>query len=259
MNLPTEVTDILNIFLVGVQDALKDNLVGIYLRGSLALGDFDPETSDLDLLAVTEQPVAEAEFAALASLHAQIGTLPNPYANELEITYLDRAALRRFQPGLSHPTLGRGETLIRSEHHTNWLLERWAVRERGVTLLGPEPQALIDPIAAEELYQAVRLRLNDWADWARTLGEPDWQVPRKHQAYPVETMCRVLYMLTNRELSSKPQAVAWALQILPEPWRATVERSQTWRTDDTIDPSIGPEVRDFILGVAASTIGDFPR
>src|SRR5262245_17627808 len=151
MNLPHKVTEILNIFLAGVQQALKDNLVGVYLRGSLALGDFNPETSDLDLLAVTEQPVDEAEFAALASLHARIATLPNPYANELAITYMDRIALRRFQPGLSHPTLGRGETLMRTEHHTNWLLERWAVRERGVTLLGPEPQTLIDPIAAEEL------------------------------------------------------------------------------------------------------------
>src|SRR5688572_27197668 len=122
-NLPDEVTDILNIFLVGVQAALKDNLVGVYLRGSLALGDFNPESSDLDLLAVTEQPVDEAEFAALAGLHARIAALPNPYANELEITYLDRVALRRFQPGLSHPTLGRGETLKRSEHHTNWILE----------------------------------------------------------------------------------------------------------------------------------------
>ncbi len=32
---------------------------GVYLRGSLALGDFIPATSDVDVLAVTEQPVSE--------------------------------------------------------------------------------------------------------------------------------------------------------------------------------------------------------
>jgi hypothetical protein len=247
MNLPKDVTEILEALQSGLQQVLNNNLIGLYLRGSLAMGDFIPATSDLDLLAVTERPVDDAEFAALVNLHAQIAALPNPYANEVEITYIDRAALKRFQPGLAHPTLGRGETLMRTEHHTNWMLERWMVREHGLTLLGPNPQSLIDPILSDELRQAVRDRLQDWVDWAQTLADPDWQVPRRQQTYPVETMCRALYTLAKGELTSKPQAVAWALKTIPEPWRSTVNRSQAWRTDDAIDPAIGPEVRDFIL------------
>jgi hypothetical protein len=48
-------------------------------------------------------------------------------------------------------------------------------------------------------------------------------------------------------------AVAWALATLPEPWHATVKRSIAWRTDTTPDPSIAPEVRDFVLWVTAQT------
>ena len=39
-----------------VASILSDNLVGIYLCGSLATVDFDPETSDIDFCVVSEYP-----------------------------------------------------------------------------------------------------------------------------------------------------------------------------------------------------------
>src|SRR3712207_3141177 len=181
MDRPPEVEQLLSTLLSGVRDKLRDNLVGIYLRGSLALGDFN-ETSDVDVLAVTERPVDAEEFAALASLHADLAALPHPYANRMEIAYIDRAALKRFEPGVRHATLGQGEILAWMEHRDNWILERWTVRERGVTLIGPEPQTLIEPIMGDELRAAARARLRDWADWANQPDDPDWLLPLKHKA-----------------------------------------------------------------------------
>lgn len=252
MNFSEEVKEILDILLSGVQSSLKNNLVGVYLRGSLAVGDFISETSDIDILAVTEKPVDGAEFAALASLHAQLAALPNAYANRIEIAYIDRAALKRFRAGLRHPTLGQGEFLTKCEHHSNWVLERWTVREYGVTLFGPNPQSLIDPISSNNLRQAVRARLNDWVEWARTLDDPEWLAPRRAAAaYVVETMCRILYSISCGEMSNKQRAVAWAAETLPEPWGATVERSQQWCTDNTHDSAIVPEIMQFIDWVAS--------
>lgn len=257
MNLSNDITEILNALLSGIQLGLKYNLVGVYLRGSLATGDFIPETSDIDVLAVTENAVDDEEFALLASLHAQLAALPNAYAGRIEIAYIDRAALKRFQAGLRHPTLGQGETLVRSEHQQNWILERWTLRECGVTLVGPNPQSLVDSISPGEIRQAVRARLRDWAEWAQKLEDPEWLAPRRAAAaYVVETMCRALHTLACEELSSKRRAVAWALDALSEPWRATVKRSQEWRTDNTSDPSIVPEVRRFILWAAARSSDD---
>jgi hypothetical protein len=236
----------LEALLPGIRNVLGDNLVGIYLRGSLALGDFIPATSDIDVLVVTARPVDDAEFDALADLHARLAASSHPYAKRLEIAYVDRAAWRRFEPGLRHPSLGQGETLAWSEHRDNWILERWTVRECGVTLLGPAPQTLIDPITTDELRMAVRARLPDWADWANQPDDPDWRSPRAHKAYVVETMCRALAALAGGQLLSKPRAVAWALATLPEPWRSMVERSQGWRTDQTIDLAIVPEVQGFV-------------
>ena len=253
-SLAPDVSGLLGILLPGIVRALGDNLVGVYLRGSLAMGDFIPATSDIDVLAVPERPASAEEFARLADMHARLASLPHPYANRLEIAYIDRAALRRFAPGLRHPSLGQGETLAWSEHRSNWIVERWIVREHGVALQGPDPRPLIDPISAEELRTAVRDRLRDWADWADQPDDPDWRLPRAHKAYVVETMCRGLYTLARGELSSKPRAVGWALATLPEPWRGLVARSQAWRTDPTIDLSIVPEVMGFVRWAATSQL-----
>jgi len=251
MSPPQEVTEILSALLSGLRQVLENNLVGVYLRGSLATGDFTPETSDLDVLAVTERSVDDAEFAALAALHTQLAALPNPYADRLEMAYIDRAALKHFEPGQQHPTLGQGETLEWSEHRNNWILERWIMREHGVALLGPSPQTLIAPISSEDVRAAVRARLRDWADWANQPDDPDWLLPRGHKAYVVETMCRALYTLGCGELSSKERAVEWAVETLPEPWRSTVERSRAWRADDTVDLAIVPEVMQFVHWAAS--------
>ena len=56
----------------------------------------------------------------------------------------------------------------------------------------------------------------------------------------------------QNNLSSKAAAVAWALDALPEPYRSTVECSQTWKDGSLIDPStLVPEVRQFVLWTAS--------
>lgn len=253
-NLPPDVASMLNALVSGVREALGDNLVGLYVRGSLVTGDFDPASSDLDFFAVTERPISEAEFDRLAALHERLSALPNKYAGHLEGPYISRDSARRFRPGEEHPTIHRGEPLQRLVHGNNWLLERWVVREHGETLLGPDPRTLIDPVAPEEIREAVRTRLADWVDFAEHPDDPHWWQPLGHSAYVVETMCRVLYTLTTGELCSKPRAVAWALENLPEPWRSTVERSQVWRSpemaNEATDAGVVEEVTRLVFWVA---------
>jgi len=234
----------------GVRAALGKNLVGVYLRGSLATGDFG-ETSDLDFLVVTESPVSDPEFAALVQLHARLAALPNKYADRLEGAYIDRASLKRFQPGQRHPTVYSDTPLGWQEHRYQWKLERWTLREHGVTLLGPDPQSLIDPISVEELRGAVRTRIRDWAEWAAQPDNPEWLPPRSHQAYVVETMCRALYTLAFGELASKLRASAWAVSALPEPWRTLVQSSRAGRADPRPDPAAIPHVLRFVKWVTA--------
>ena len=249
INSTPEVSDILAALVPCVQSALGDNLVGIYLRGSLATGDFI-DTSDIDFLVATESPVSDAEADALIAMHARLAALPNKYADRLEGAYIDRAALRRFEPGRRFLTVECETPLRWKEHETSWLIERCGLRESGLALLGPDPRTLIDPISAAELRGTARQRLGDWAEWAGAPDDPDWLLVRSHQAYVVETMCRALYTLAFGELVSKRNAVEWALSALPESWRALVEEAVARRADATADPRRVADLLAFVEWVA---------
>jgi hypothetical protein len=229
---------------------LPANLAGLYLRGSLVSGDFRPESSDIDLLAVTYRPINEAEFARLLDLHNAIDASDHPFARRIEIAYIDAPSLRRYQSGRSFPTLGQGETLEWKQHYANWILERWMVREQGIALFGPLPAALIEPVAYAELRAAVQVRLQDWADWAANLNDPEWRLPNRHKFYVVETMCRALYTLATGDITSKPRSVAWARDHLPQPWRTLVDESLAWQLDDRVDERLILPVRAFVLWAA---------
>ena len=250
--IPGEVADLLTPLLAGQQAILGANLLGLYLRGSLITGDFDPLTSDVDALCVTETALGAAELDSLSALHLRLAAVPNRYAAELELAYLPRAAARHWQAGQRWPTLYRGSgRLTEQVHGENWVLERWAMLRggRASVLFGPPPETLFGPVSDGQLRLAVRHRLDDWHAFALTPDDPGWS-QRSHAAYAVETTCRMLHTLQTGELGSKPAAVRWALAGLPEPWRSLVARSAAWKHDAAVDLAINSEVQSFIVWAA---------
>ncbi len=251
---PAEVAPLVEALLDGVREALGENLTGVYLCGSLALGGFDPETSDVDVLVVTGEPVSDAEFAALKALHERLPAEGNDFSLDYDVYYIDRETVRQFAEGQRHVKVGHGEPFSWRKNRPNWVLERWTVRERGVTVAGPDPKALIDPVSAGDLRNAagaeLRARLQHWTDGS-------W--PREElahigaQAFEVETVCRALFTVEVGEVSSKGTAVEWALASLPGRWHLLIEWSQAHPRDLTRDEGKIPEVLEFLGWAAEKT------
>ena len=55
-----ETNSLINSFVEQTKDILKDNLVGVYLHGSLAMGCFNPQKSDIDLVIVVNEPLTDS-------------------------------------------------------------------------------------------------------------------------------------------------------------------------------------------------------
>ena len=219
---------LLLMFLAKVQTILREKLVGFYLYGSLSLGDFDPQSSDVDFLIVTTEDLSEEVLAELRDMHASIASSGLPYADRLEGSYIPRAALRRYEPhNASHPTIGVDWEFHVGQHGGNWVIERHIVREHGVIVCGTSPSTLIDPIPTRELREAVCEMLRDF--WQAQLTESEWLRSRDYQAFAVLTMCRALYTLSHGNVVSKPQAAAWARQTLDPKWRPVIEGALIWR------------------------------
>src|SRR6185369_15333424 len=67
-----EIDETLAALLSGSRAILGDNLFGMYLFGSLASGDFDADTSDIDFAVVTHAAVDAATQAELGQLNTRI-------------------------------------------------------------------------------------------------------------------------------------------------------------------------------------------
>jgi hypothetical protein len=223
--------------LARVQAVLPKKVVGFYLYGSLSLGDFDPESSDVDFLIVTTGVLSAKELALLKEMHKGIAASGLPYATRLEGSYIPLAALRRYDPdNASHPTIGADWDFGVAPHGSNWIIERYIMREHGVTVYGPPPGTLIDPILPGDLREAVCKSLAGF--WQRQVAgpdEPEWLRPRDYQAFAVLTMCRALYTLQEGTVVSKPEAAAWARRKLEREWQPLIESALAWRSQHAMD------------------------
>jgi hypothetical protein len=198
---------------------LGDQLVGLYLHGSVALDAFDPRHSDVDFLAATERELGREEVERLAALHIRLG-------ERLDGSYLPLDVFRRFDPArVMHPHIeSRGGRLFVDHHGGETVIHRHVLRECGVVLHGPPPRELIDPVTAADLRWGVRDILQNW--WRPMLERPSdefWEAPYRH--YAVVTMCRVRFTLETAAVVSKPDAAQWALAHVDARWGDLISRA----------------------------------
>jgi hypothetical protein len=228
-----DVNTILHLLLAKLQAILGPQLIGLYLYGSLSLGDFDPASSDIDFIAATTQDLSAETLEQLRAMHADIAASGLPYSDHLEGSYIPSTALRRYDPHNSrHPSIGVDWPFQVQEHNHNWIIEYHIVREHSVIVWGPSPQTLIDPVPPQALRESVCKHLK--SQWQWRIDDLEWLRPRSYQAFAILTLCRALYTLHHGTACSKPQAASWAQATYPH-WKPIIERALAWRSQSAKD------------------------
>lgn len=223
-----ELASVLGQFVAGVQELLSDNLVGIYLVGSLAVGGFDLD-SDIDFLVVMNEELTDETASALQAMHARIYEQTCYPAKHLEGSYISRDVLNRSEAVDIQKLwyLDNGSTILERSTHCNKWHVRWVLRERGIRLLGPEPDSLLDPVPEElirkEIAGMMRLVAAEFAD-AINGGLTFW-TSRFGQSFAVLTFCRMLHTLQTGTVRSKPAAVKWGLKNLDPVWGDLIQKA----------------------------------
>jgi predicted nucleotidyltransferase len=249
-----EVNELLNLLLSHVKRILGDQFVGMYLYGSLASGDFDPETSDIDFLVVTAGSLPEQQIAALEAMHNEAWATSIKRAGELEGSYVPKNLIRRHDPqGAPCPTVNEGKFFM-DQRGSDWIIQRHVVREYGVIVEGPDPKTLIDFVSPDDIREAVLGILQEW--WFPMLENPSWLRDHggKYHAFAVITMCRVLHALVHGTIVSKPKATRWARASLGEPWRELIDKAVAV-SRHTEDAEFLDATLDFIRFVKEQVMG----
>jgi predicted nucleotidyltransferase len=224
-----ELREVADIFVAEVQAELAKNLVGIYLIGSLASGDFDLD-SDVDFLVVTNTELAETNIWHLQDIQIKVHEIDCYPAKHLEGSYISIRDLNDWS------TVGEKKlyyfdngstTFEQSVHDNNWHV-RWILRERGITLIGQEPETILQPIPVDKLFCEMKTSmLRNMKAFEEAINQPlNFWNSQFGQSFVVLTYCRILHTLHTGTVQSKKAGAQWAKQFVEIKWVKLID--QAW-------------------------------
>lgn len=200
--------------------SLKDNLIGIYLHGSLAMGCFT-EKSDIDLLVLVNSPLALPIKRSLIEKLLMLEDLPGKgiemsvilgrYAREFqypvpfEVHYSESFRKKYLQD--SSFICGNGVDKDLAAHMS-------MVYHRGICLYGKEIREAFVEIPREYYVDSL---LHDIEDVRTGII--------KDPVYYSLNLCRILYYMKENFIASKKEGGNWGLKNLPEKYREIIKNA----------------------------------
>lgn len=170
----------------------------LLVAGSLATGDYRPEVSDIDLVALVEGPVDASREASLVRLHRA----------------LDRGAAAGLRLGCAYVDVhGLADTAARHPTWTHGVLVRRVLSGvtraelvlHGYAVFGPAPHQVLPPMRKEQVRAAARAELAGY--WARAARRPWLWLDPVLADLGLTSMARGRHALATGELLSKTRAV----------------------------------------------------
>ena len=190
-----EVRDVLDAYAGGISDLLEDRLVGVYLYGSVANGDYRPGVSDVDLVVLHRSDLREGERRNLTELHERMGR--HEGADRLDASFVPLRlvgtdgdeSLPFFRDGRFHRS-GCGDL-----NAVTWR----SLREHGFALRGPPPAKVVPPVSDGDLFENMRRNL----DFLSQRMPAHVASGTEDVVFGVLSACRVLYTLRIGGLTGK--------------------------------------------------------
>jgi hypothetical protein len=241
MTLPAEVDRVVTRYLA-LADAVAPGLVeGLYLVGSVALGDFHARSSDVDFIAASSAPVSEYSRQALASVHADLADeVSRPAFEGIYVTFDELTRSPANTAGPQHHdgqlTVGPG-----GRSPVEWATLAW----HGVPVRGPGPAELGVHADTAELTAWTLENLDRyWQRWITQSQDPasrtalamltDWGV-----AWGVFGVSRQHYTVATGQITSKTGAGRYALGRFPARWHGVIEEALRCRPEPVSAPAPG--------------------
>jgi hypothetical protein len=196
MEIPSDVA----LLLGALRDGLlaRGGLVGVYLYGSLATGDFSPARSDIDVVVILEHEPDRGATRALRKLHMGLAA-PGGIAARLHCLYVpaetaaDPVRLRPYWFG-NRMTQWRLKVMTRAE-----------LTAAGMAVYGPWPPPAITPVPAAEVQAAVRDEITGY--WSRTARKRVCWLRDSWVDLGLTVLPRAEAVLTTGHLITKTEAI----------------------------------------------------
>ena len=222
------------------QDILKDNLVGIYVHGSIAFGCFNSIKSDIDFLVVVANPPAIEEKEELIKTLLDLSADAPPKGFEMSLV-LSSACKNFIYPtpfelhySIAH--LQRCKDDLR-EYCTSMngidkdlAAHFMVIKHVGYTLIGKQIPEVFGEVSKEDYLDSIKTDVED--SKADIIENP---------VYIILNLCRVLAYKNNGLVLSKEQGGLWGIENLPKQYIALVLKALNNYKSEEIEESFDGE------------------
>ena len=200
---------------------LRDNLVGVYLHGSLVMGCFNPQKSDIDLIIVIDKPISDSIKRAYLDTVVQFNALAPKKGIEMSIVL--RAVCKPFvypTPFELHFSAGYLEWY--GEDPDDYIREMTGtdkdlaahftiINKRGKCLYGVPIEDVFAEVPSSDYMDSI------WFDVEGATEEIT-----EYPMYLTLNLARVLAYKKEGLVLSKKEGGDWALEHLPAEYRPLI-------------------------------------
>jgi predicted nucleotidyltransferase len=235
-------------------EVLGDDLLSLALHGSLALGDFAPGRSDLDVLAVMATDPTATTLASLDDVHARLDTDFPEWSGRVEVDYISAEAVEAIVQGIdeSRPMIriSPREPLHEVEVSRHYALTWAAAIQADQPIAGAAPSTVLPAIDRRLIIRQVVLQhVRAWPEWVH-----DMQAVGA-QAYAVLTLCRATEALATGRQVYKLVAAKAGRSRFPE-GSPLIDWAQDWwyHGGSDLDHRRFEDVRRFVADLSARSL-----
>lgn len=227
--IPTLVQKVLDDYIALVNDRLPNTLEEVYLQGSIALGAYVENSSDIDFIVITNRRLLEADAVVLTEIHSKIASqYKHP---ELDGVYVVRGDIGRLNLDDDHYLNYNSGKLSCSSNFDPIIW--WILKMKGLKVVGTEQPTFEFDIHSQHLLSYVNENMNSY--WAQRVQRMETSITEffnlsvEEIDYEIEWtvlgLLRQFYTLKERDIVSKLGAGEYALQHLPLEWHPIIKEA----------------------------------
>ncbi len=239
---------ILNEMIRSSREILGEALTGVYLHGSMAMGCFNPDKSDIDLILVVEAAVSDRQKLALMKEIVRLNEQAPPKGIELSVVK------REYCNPFIYPTPFE---LHFSTTHLHWFQERpqeyiekmkgedkdlaahfTVIRNYGIVLWGEAIETIFAPVPRADYIDSIFLDIQNAEEEIL-----------EHPVYIILNLCRVLAYVQEGLCLSKKDGGQWGIEHCPDSCRAViVQAAECYASDKVMELAPG-QAAEFAKGM----------
>ena len=210
---------------------LGKKLTGIYLHGSMAMGCFNPDKSDIDLIVVIEDNITDTQKLMLMEHIVNLNRQAPPKGLELSLVkkeycnpfiyptpfelHFSPAHLQWFNDNpKDYIEKMKGEDIDLAAHFT-------IIRHCGITLCGEAIESIFAPVPKQNYIDSI---CSDIENATEDIAE--------QPVYIILNLCRVLAFLTEGLYLSKEEGGRWGIEHLPVEYHSIIAEAVECYTSD---------------------------